>query len=95
VGGRSPGSVSSSNADIFQEGLRVPPIKMARRGKLNPDFLRIFLANTRTPEVNLGDFKALIAALDTGANRTQRLIERYGADDFIEGQALVQDYAEK
>jgi N-methylhydantoinase B len=95
VGGRSPGSVSSSNADIFQEGLRVPPIKVVRRGALNDDFIRIFLANCRTPEVNLGDFKALLAALETGESRTQRLIARHGVDALLDGQARVQDYAEE
>ncbi|MSO65342.1 MAG: hydantoinase B/oxoprolinase family protein [Alphaproteobacteria bacterium] len=94
VGGRTPGSVSSSNADIFQEGLRVPPIKLVKRGVLNEDFVKIFRANSRTPDVNMGDFKALLAALHTGAQRIERLIERHGAETLLNAQEQLQAYSE-
>ena len=95
VGGRVPGSVSPTNTDIFQEGLRVPPLKIVRGGAVNDDWLALFTANSRSPELNLGDFKALLAALETGAKRVQRMIARHGADAFTDCQDALLAYAEE
>jgi N-methylhydantoinase B len=94
VGGRVPGSVSPTNLEIFQEGLRVPPIKLVRRGALNEDFITIFTANSRTPDLNMGDFKALLAALRTGEQKVERLIARHGVETFMACQEELQAYSE-
>ena len=94
VGGRVPGSVSPTNLEIFQEGLRVPPIKLVRRGALNEDFITIFAANSRTPDLNMGDFKALLATLRTGEQKVERLITRHGVETFVACQEELQAYSE-
>ena len=94
VGGRVPGSVSPTNRDIFQEGLRVPPLKLVRRGALNQDFITIFTANSRTPDLNMGDFKALLAALRAGEKKVERLITRHGVETFVTCQEELQAYSE-
>ena len=77
VGGMSPGSLPLST-DIHQEGLRVPPVRLYRRGKLNEDLLDVLLANVRTPEERLGDLRAQIAAHEIGAKRLGEVVGRHG-----------------
>lgn len=77
VGGMSPGSMAPST-EIFQEGLRIPPVKIRRRGEMVTDVLDMILANVRTPDERLGDLSAQIAANHTGARRVAELVERYG-----------------
>src|SRR5262249_15049541 len=85
VGGAVPGSVASSNRDIFQEGLRIPPTKLYREGRLNQGLVDIFLTNSRTPHLNWGDLKALIAALNCGERRVAETLEKYGSDVVKQG----------
>jgi N-methylhydantoinase B len=95
VGGKVPGSISPTSADVQQEGLVIPPTKLFKRGELNEEFLQLFLANCRIPDQNWGDLKALIAALNVGEARTKQLVERYGkeaVEDAIDG---VLDYSER
>jgi N-methylhydantoinase B len=94
IGGRVPGSISPANTDIFQDGLRIPVTKLFRRGALNEDVLRLFMANCRIPDQNWGDLKALIAALNTAEKRVHELVRRYGPDAVQDGIEQVLDYAE-
>lgn len=94
IGGSVPGSVASSNRDIFQEGLRVPPAKLYREGQLNQELLDIFLTNTRTPELNWGDLKALTAALNCGERRVAQTLEKYGPEAVKQGIADLLSYGE-
>ncbi len=94
VGGRVAGSISSYNTDIFQEGFRIPPMKLLRRGKLNEDFVTLFKANCRLPEINMADLQALLGALDVGGRRVADTIAQYGVDTFIACQGALKDYAE-
>src|SRR5262245_28753843 len=66
IGGMVPGSFFAEATEIFSEGLRVPPVKIRQRGKDNVDVWRLMLANVRTPGINHGDYRALIAAVDLG-----------------------------
>ena len=59
IGGRVPGSISPANTDIFQDGMRIPVVKLFRRGTLNEDVLRFFMANCRIPDQNWGDIKEI------------------------------------
>jgi N-methylhydantoinase B len=95
VGGKVPGSISPTNTDIFQEGLRLPPLKLYRAGVLNEDIRTILFANCRIPEQNWGDISAMLAALDVGERRMRDLIKRYGADVVRVGISGVLDYAER
>lgn len=95
VGGKVPGSISPTSADVQQEGLVIPPTKLFKQGELNEEFLQLFLANCRIPEQNWGDLKALIAALNVGETRTKQLVERYGKEVVREAIDGVLDYSER
>lgn len=77
VGGTYPGSMGPCR-EIYQEGLRIPPVKIMRGGKIVPDVLALLLNNVRTPEEREGDLGAQIAACETGAKRLQEICSRYG-----------------
>ena len=95
MGGAVPSSIAPSLNEIFQEGLRIPPMKFVKRGKLNDDLLGIIMANNRAPEVNLGDIKAMLGSLETGERRVAELIERHGVQAFLDAQGDLQDYTAK
>jgi N-methylhydantoinase B len=92
IGGAVPSSIAPSLSEIFQEGLRVPPMKFVKGGELNEDLMGLIMANNRTPEVNLGDLKAMLGALETGARRVADIIESHGGEAFLDGQRDLQDY---
>jgi N-methylhydantoinase B len=94
VGGRVPGSIAPSSTEVYQEGIRVPPRHLYRKGALDRSFLDLFLANTRTPNQNWGDMKACLAALATAERRVAELIRQYGVEHVREGIPAVLDYAE-
>ena len=76
VGGTYPGSMGPCR-EIYQEGLRIPPVKIMRGGKLVSDVLALLLNNVRTPEEREGDLGAQIAACQTGAQRLREICDRY------------------
>src|SRR5271156_706561 len=75
VGGTYPGSMGPCR-EIYQEGLRIPPVKIMRGGELVADVLALVLNNVRTPEEREGDLGAQIAACQTGAQRLREICER-------------------
>jgi N-methylhydantoinase B len=77
VGGAQPASMGLSE-EIYQEGLRIPPVALARGGKIQRDVLAILLANVRTPREREGDLMAQVAACRLGERRLQELLHRYG-----------------
>ncbi len=77
LGGTYPGSMGPCR-EIYQEGLRIPPVKIMRGGKLVADVLALLLNNVRTPEEREGDLGAQIAACQTGAHRLREICGRYG-----------------
>src|SRR5205807_2702668 len=94
VGGAYAGSMGICRA-IYQEGVRIPPVKLMQSGQLQQDVFRLLLNNVRTPEEREGDLNAQLAACHTGAVRLQEIVERYG---FIRVQRVMehlQDYSEK
>jgi N-methylhydantoinase B len=78
VGGMVPGSEAAVCRTIFQEGLRIPPVRLLRGGEINRDVLDLVLLNSRTPEERLGDLRAQIAANTVGLRGVAALFERYG-----------------
>jgi N-methylhydantoinase B len=87
--------VDRGHAHIFQEGLRIPPIKIFDRGQLREDVLELILLNTQVPDERRGDLRAQFAANRLGVRRTQALCAKYGAATIaVAGDALL-DYAER
>ena len=76
-----------TNTEAFQEGLLIPPMKIVQAGEFNPDLLQIFRHNVRTPDLNIGDIKAMLAALEVGQRRVTEMIDQYGHDCFLTGPA--------
>jgi N-methylhydantoinase B len=81
-GGMVPGSIPIQAETIFQEGIRIPPTKLYRKGKLQSDVLELILHNVRTPQWNRFDLNALVAACNTAAKRCTEMAERFGDDTF-------------
>ncbi len=94
VGGMTPGSMPLASS-IFQEGIRIPPIRLIRAGTLDRDVLDLVLANVRTPVEREGDLTAQIAANRTGARRLLGLVERYGREVVADYMHHLQQYAER
>lgn len=87
--------VDRGHAHIYQEGLRIPPVKIFDRGELREDILEFILLNCQVPRERLGDLRAQFAANRLGVRRMQALCERYGAETIkLAGDALL-DYAER
>ena len=80
TGGMVPGGFSANATEVEQEGLRLPPVKLYKRGTLDQEILSIILSNIRIADQRIGDIKAQAAALATGERRLGALLERYGAD---------------
>lgn len=80
VGGMVPGSEAAVCRSIFQEGLRIPPVRIMREGKINQDVFDLILINSRTPDERNGDLKAQFASNLVGIRGVQALFERYGAN---------------
>lgn len=81
-GGMVPGSIPIEATTIYQEGIRIPPTKLYKRGELQTDLLELILHNVRTPQWNRFDLNALVAACNTAAKRCVELAERFGDDIF-------------
>ena len=80
VGGSVPGSISPTATSIFEEGIRIPPVKMVREGVLDDGIMQMIIQNTREPEDRLLDLKVQIATNVLGAEQITALIERMGSD---------------
>ncbi len=94
VGGHVPGSESATAREIFEEGLRIPPLKLFARGVPNDTFFRIFARNVRDPKASTGDINAQVAACRTAERRLAELAAKYGADGFAAHVAAMFDYSE-
>ena len=81
--------------EIYQEGFRIPPVKIMRGGKIVPDVLALLLNNVRTPEEREGDLGAQIAACQTGAQRLREICARYGFARTQSAAADLLDYSEE
>jgi N-methylhydantoinase B len=95
VGGKEPGSLAGDSVEIFQEGLRLPPVRLWRGGEVERDLLSVILANVRTPRERLGDLRAQAAGCRLGVGRLQELFGRYGRGVLDAGMAEILDYSER
>ncbi|MCP4979511.1 MAG: hydantoinase B/oxoprolinase family protein, partial [Gammaproteobacteria bacterium] len=95
VGGMRPGSYAGDATEIYQEGLRIPPFKIARNYKLDERFVDLFGANIRQPEKTLGDLRAQTAALEIGEKAILEIIDRFGTRTFCDFADHAIDASEK
>ena len=95
VGGRVPGSCSGDSTSIFQEGLRLPPIKICKKGVLLQEVMDVITLNCRTGFERMGDILAQIAANLIAQNRMSELVERYGLHTILDGMEELINYGER
>lgn len=89
IGGMVPGGFSAKATEVEQEGLRLPPVKLFKRGTLDAEILSIIQSNIRVADQRIGDIKAQAAALQVGAARLGELVARYGAAPLTEAIGLI------
>ncbi|BBK36511.1 5-oxoprolinase [Allostella sp. ATCC 35155] len=94
VGGMVPGSMSGKATEIYQEGVRIPPIKIQEGGRFNDAALDLLLSNMRVPEERLGDLEASLASCRVAEKRIHELCARYGVDTLLEAVRLDLDRSE-
>src|SRR5438874_2389580 len=95
VGGKAPGSFAADATDVYQEGLRLPPVKLFEGGRYNEQLWRVILANHRTPRNSWGDFHAMIGALNVGERRLLALVDRYDLATVRDGARALIDYSDR
>ena len=94
VGGMSPGSMPLAR-EIYQEGLRIPPVHLYRRGKLQAGVWNLILANVRTPVERAGDLDAQLGALHAGTSRLLEIVEHRGAEETVSAMTNLALYADR
>ena len=95
VGGGAPGSYSGLNTNIYQEGVRIPPIKIVEEGRLNRAAMALLLNNMRLPEDRRGDFNASLGACRIAEGRIRALLGKYGRKTVLDCIALNLDRSER
>jgi N-methylhydantoinase B len=95
LGGRLPGSSACDNTEIFQDGFRIPWLKLYRRGEPDEAIFTLLRANIRVPHMTLGDLHAELAACHIGERAIHDLIQRYGPEQFTRCAADLIDYTER
>ena len=95
LGGRLPGSSACDNREIFQDGLRIPWLKLYRKGEPDEAIFAILEANIRVPDKTLGDVRAQLASCHIGERAIHNLIERYGIETFTAFSKNTINYTER
>ncbi len=95
IGGIAPGSFASNATEVYQEGLRLPPMKLLSRGEHVRDVWKIILANHRTPRHTWGDFHAMLGSLNVAERRVIELADKYGPDVVRRAGAELIAHAER
>ena len=94
MGGIAAGSYGATATEVFQEGLRIPPVKLFRRGVLNDELLAVMRQNVRRPDMLWGDLQAQIASLAVGEANLARLAARFGPATLVEACGKILDGSE-
>jgi len=82
IGGKVPGSMPNDARSIFEEGLRIPPVKLYRKGEFQEDILKIATHQSRMPEWYKADLHAIVASCNVAAKRIHEICERFGDDVY-------------
>jgi len=94
VGGNVPGNFNAKATESFQEGFRIPPVKLVRGGVIQQDIIDILAANSRVPQSNWGDLNGQLNALDLGERRLNALLDEYGDETIAAALAALSARAE-
>ncbi|WP_332119408.1 hydantoinase B/oxoprolinase family protein [Azorhizobium caulinodans] len=94
IGGNVPGGFNARATESFQEGVRIPPVKLFKAGVLNHDIIEILSANSRVPVSNYGDLNGQLNALDLGERRLAELLDAYGESIVAQAFDAFSDRAE-
>ncbi len=95
IGGAVPGSASGQSTEIFQEGLLLPPVKYVGRGQINKEVETILRANTRTPELLIGDLNGQVGTCRIGEQRIQKLMDKHGQEVILQAFNQLLDKTEE
>lgn len=95
VGGMAPGSLSGEATEIFQEGLRLPGVKIISEGRTEQAVMDIITVNSRMPDFLRGDVWAAISSVRVGTKRLEELAAKYGVNTFIRAMESFMDFGEK
>jgi len=95
IGGIVPGGMPTISTEIFQEGIRIPPVKLRKRGVVDEEIMGIITTNVRTNYETIGDFQAQLAANNVGERRIKEIISKYGTDMVRFYMDGIMDYAER
>ena len=94
MGGMAAGSYAADATEVFQEGLRIPPLRLVRRGAINAEVLAMMRQNVRRPDMLWGDLQAQLASLAVGEANMAKLARRYGARTVVAACARILDGSE-
>lgn len=94
IGGKVPGSMPIDARSIFEEGVRIPPVKLYRKGEYNADLIKLVMHQTRKPDWCIADLNALIASCRVAARRVIEMTDRFGDDLFLSAtdELLARNY---
>ena len=95
IGGIAPGGMPTISTEIFQEGIRIPPIRIMKSGQVDQEILALITTNVRTSREAKGDFQAQLAANNVGQNRLLEIIRKYGPEKAVFYMDRLIDYSEK
>lgn len=95
VGGHVPGSNSANSTEVFQEGLRIPPLKLFRKGESDESLWTLLRSNVRLPVQLVGDLRAQLAACEIAQRKVLELFQHYGLDSSRSHMNEVLDYTER
>ncbi len=95
VGGMVPGSYSGLSTNVYQEGVRIPPIKIISRGQVDRAAMTLLMANMRVPEEREGDFHASLGACKVAEQRIRGVVAKYGMDKVLEAVRINLDRTER
>ena len=95
VGGKVPGGFAGDATEVFQEGIRIPPLKIVEAGEDVEAVWNIIMANVRTPRMSYGDMKSMIGSLYVGERRILELVDKHGVARFREIGEAIKDYSER
>ena len=95
IGGKAVGSFAADATEVFQEGLRIPPVKIVKRDVNDMELWRLIMANHRTPRNTWGDLNAQIGSLRVAERRVIEMVDRYGRDFLEQAANELMDYSER
>jgi len=95
IGGIAPGGMPTISTEIFQEGLRIPPVRIKKRGQVDEELVALITTNVRTSREALGDFQAQLAANNVGEHRLREIISKYGREMAVHYMDELINYSER